>query len=117
MLARNLGELDLVVELVEAIVEAAEQVDVLLVLPSHLRLRAVSLRNQSPWIRRQEQEQIEPHAGLDQGRSGRALGFAPSFYLLHLRFPLDRAGWSLEERSWTRFRARFCQGWSTLELF
>ena len=43
-----LGELDLVLELVEAVVEAAEAVDILLVLPRHLRLRAVPLRNQSP---------------------------------------------------------------------
>lgn len=38
-----LGELDLVLELVEAVVEAAEAVDILLVLPRHLRLRAVPL--------------------------------------------------------------------------
>ena len=44
----HLRELDLVLELVEAVVEAAEAVDVLLVLPRHLRLRAVPLRNQSP---------------------------------------------------------------------
>ena len=43
-----LGELDLVLELVEAVVEAAEAVYILLVLPRHLRLRAVPLRNQSP---------------------------------------------------------------------
>lgn len=44
----HLGELNLFLELVEAVVEAAETVDVLLVLPRHLRLRAVALRNQSP---------------------------------------------------------------------
>jgi hypothetical protein len=67
MPAKNLGELDLFVELVEAVVEATEAIDVLLVLPRHLGLRAVSLWYQSPRIRRREQEQIEPHAGLDQG--------------------------------------------------
>jgi hypothetical protein len=44
----HLREFDLVLELVEAVVEATEAVDVLLVLPRHLRLRAVALRNQSP---------------------------------------------------------------------
>ena len=44
----NLSELDLVAELVEAVVEAAEAVDVLLVLPRHLRLRAIPLRTSPP---------------------------------------------------------------------
>jgi hypothetical protein len=42
---RDLGKPDLVGELVEAVIEAAEPVDVLLVLPCHLRLRAVALQD------------------------------------------------------------------------